>query len=90
MYLNLKQYAKADQVYQQAIRIWDAAGESSSELMLCLREYAYLCRKEEHFSEAERAEVQALGIQVRNTVQADRANQQETGTPVQGFRSKYK
>jgi hypothetical protein len=38
-----------------------------------LREYAMVLRTEQRFGEAEQAEVRAMGIEVRNTIKANRS-----------------
>jgi tetratricopeptide (TPR) repeat protein len=87
-YAALKNYAEAEAAYQKAIRSFEAATANSSELISCLHEYAYLARKQAHFSEAERAEVEALGIQVRKAVKASKPGGADSRIPLQSFRSK--
>lgn len=67
------QVDQSEAAYEKAIRCVQAAsGPYTPSLSIWLHEYATLLRRDRRFSQAEEAEVQAVRIQVRNTIQANR------------------
>jgi Flp pilus assembly protein TadD len=76
VYLRSKDFDQAEQAYRAAIPILEkASSRESAILSQWLNEYAVILRHQRRFSEAERAEVQAMRIKVRTAIEAS------SGTP---------
>jgi tetratricopeptide (TPR) repeat protein len=78
VYWAAKQLPEADQAYRRAIHISRISGENNPDLMSWLYEYAGLLRKEEKFSEAEQADVDASRIRVHNAITAVKQNERSS------------
>jgi tetratricopeptide (TPR) repeat protein len=74
VYWAAKQLPEADQAYRQAIHKCRISGENNPDLISWLYEYADVLRKEEKFSEAEQADVDAYRIRVHNAITAEKQN----------------
>lgn len=78
VFVAAKRASEAQTSFRDAIQSLEAAaGPDAPMLSSWLHEYAMLLKTEQHFAEAEEAEVRALGIEVRNTIKANRST---TGT----------
>ena len=74
VYWAAKQLPEADQAYRRAIHICRISSENNPDLISWLYEYAEVLRKQEKFSEAEQADVDASRIRVHNAITADKQN----------------